>query len=213
MPTPVSTARTVTPCPKDGRVVFPSISLLDHAVTVTCPSIICNPICGEPCNSTNIFKGALKSINGILFGKKEHKSSADNIIVTPTQALPTFTTLSAPDAVGTHFLFVPGSYPLWSPWVEDPILKWGVINTWAMARLKTWTVLKISGTFDFIDKYCPIVNTFGPFIWYKVFPFIFAHGKHGAWLLWRLISAPLEAFAEMAAEVSNWPEYVAGITK
>jgi hypothetical protein len=207
MPTPVSTPPTATPCPEGSRLAYPSIHLFDHAVTITCPSPVCRPICEQISNSTNIFDGALKSINNILFGKWS-KASTNNIIVTPTHALPAFKTLSAPDLIGTHFLFVPQSYPLWSPWVEDPILKFGVIYTWAVAKFETWTALKNLGTFNFIKKYRPIVNTFGPYIRYKALPLLFKQGKRAVWHLLSLIS---EALAELEDDMANGLEHAAHV--
>ncbi|KAF2439393.1 hypothetical protein P171DRAFT_448228 [Karstenula rhodostoma CBS 690.94] len=186
---PVATAMPV-PLAKAVPVEYPSVYLPDYAVTVTCPSWICNPIGATPDKTTstpadssaNLFSDALNSINEIVFRKE-----SDIVIEKPTPTLkPATLTVSAPDAY-THYLFVPDSYPLWFPWVEGPVLKWGVIYPVLKIGNKAWWALEVSGIFDLTFKYCPSTHEIVPYIWHKGLPFLSDFWK----LLVRLIGFAL----------------------
>lgn len=170
IPMPVS---TVVPFANAGPVEYPSIYLPGYAVTLTCPSWICNPIGATSDNTTSslagssarIFTDALTSINEVIFGKQPAPADhapIDIAIVKPTPTLaPGTLTVSALDA-----------YPSLSSWFPDPILKWGTIFPIAQICYKIWWSLDFSSVFDLIWTYFSGIHTIAPYIWHEVFPYI-----------------------------------------
>ncbi|KAL5424397.1 hypothetical protein PMIN06_013054 [Paraphaeosphaeria minitans] len=174
-PTPVP---LVVPLDQTGQVKYPSI----------CPSIVCSTFSFVD-NSINLYHDAVNFASQLVWGKSPAADPNDGVLSidmpTPTRKLQT-QTVPAPDVQRIHLL-APGSYPLWSPWNEDPIVTWVYVHNLAQICNKTWWALEKMGVFDFTQKHCPIAQKIGPYIWHTGLPLVFSSIMLLVQILWVLL--------------------------